>query len=493
MKKKIVKKLIAAAMATTMTMSLAACGGEGGGESTPDTTPDAGKDTVESAGGAGEVAPSTEAAGGEDELGGYTVLKDENGNTYDLGGMEIVIRDWWTADEEVVPTDDYEEARENYYDWIQETYNFTIKTVAISSWSSTPQDFADYASTGGDDANYVFTLRQGTELTQAMNQGLMFDLSTLDCLDFSEAKWVSGIHEMFAKGKSIYGMRGIAPEPRGGLYFNKRILTEANIDPADIYKWQEDGTWTWDKFEELCETINADTDNDGVIDRYALVCVNQDLYPMAVYSNGGEYVGKDENGKYYNDVESAETIEALDWALDMIDSYAKVFAADAEWNYAYTAFKNGEGAFLPQEAYYAGDNYTDMVDDYGFVCFPKGPKADDYTNCYNDNVYAIPACYDADRAWKIAFAYNLYTDPVPGFEDYATWKTDYYKEFRDLESVDLTLARMTTNGMITYHTLIPNLKINNDLHWGINKDNTPAQKTESIRNTWNQYIEDANK
>ncbi len=487
MKKKIVKKLIAAAMATTMTMSLAACGGE----DTPDTPSTGGADDKQSEVDSNDVGGEVVEPSSEEEISKYTVLTDANGNTYDLGGMEIVIRDWWTLDEETEPSDDFEEAREEYYDWIQETYNFTIKQVAISSWSSAPEDFNNYATTGGDE-NYIFVLRQGTELTAAMNSGLMYDLATLDCLDFSEDKWKDGVNEMYSKGSSVYGMRGVTPEARGGLYFNKRILQDAGIDPNSIYDLQENMEWTWDKFDEICAQVQADTDNDGVIDRHALVCVTQDFYPLAVWSNGGQYVGKDENGKYYNAVESAETIEALNWSLDMISKYSKVFASDAAWDYAYTAFMNGEGAFIPQEAYKAGD-FSTMEDDFGFVCFPMGPQMDDYTNCYVDNVYAIPACYDADKAWKIAFAYNLYTEPIPGYEDYDGTLSNYYQKFRDLESVDYTIKRLNSNGMVTYHNFIPNLKINNDLHWGISKDNTPAQKTESIRDTWNSYIEEANK
>lgn len=39
---------------------------------------------------------------------------------------------------------------------------------------------------------------------------------------------------------------------------------------------------------------------------------------------------------------------------------------------------------------------------------------DHYVNYAKDNVFVIPSCYDEDKAWKLAFAYNLYTDPVPG-------------------------------------------------------------------------------
>lgn len=474
MKKKVVKKFIAAALATAMTMSMVGCGNEEKKPVDNGTTP------------ATDQATST-----EEDLGAYTVLKDANGNVYDLGGMEIVIRDWWTSDEEKEPANAYEEARKEYLDWIQDTYNFSIKEVAISSWGSVPEDFVNYATTGGDE-NYVFVLRQGGELLSAMTSGLMYDLSTLDCLDFSESKWGSGVHKMFAKGNAVYGMRAIDPEPRGGMYFNKRLLEDAGISPKSIYDLQENMEWTWDKFDEICQQVQADTDNDSVIDRYALVCVSQDFYPEAVWSNGAEYIGKDANGTYINKLDDDATIEALNWSMDMLDKYSKVFDEDASWDYPYTAFENGEGVFIPQEAYKAGQ-WSGMEDDFGFVCFPMGPKASDYTNLYNDNVLAIPACYDAEKAWNIAFAYNLYTEPIPGYEDYATWKASYYQDFRDTEAVDLTLARMVENGMVTYHSFVPGLDLGPDLYWALSKENTPAQQAETIRNTWAAYLEEANK
>ena len=215
------------------------------------------------------------------------------------------------------------------------------------------------------------------------------------------------------------------------------------------------------------------------------------FYPAAVYSNGGQFIAKDANG-YYNDIESDKSLEALSWAYNMVMNYEMVYPEDAAWDYTFTAFSNGEAAFSAAEAYQAG-TWKDMEDDFGFVCFPMGPTAKDYTNCYNDNPYVIPACYDAEKAWNIAFAYNLYTDPVPGYEDYAGWKSNYYSNFKDTEAVDLTLTRMATNGMITYHNMIAGLDMGPDFLWGISKDSTPAQQAEAIRNTWAAYLEEANK
>lgn len=491
MKNKVVKKVMATALVSAMAVGTVGCGNSTTTttdapktEATQDsaqTTTDAATDTT---------AETTAETVVEETPWQYEVITDENGNPIDLGGMEIIVRDWWSSDEEKEPTNAYEEARDEYHDWIQETYNFTIKQVAISSWASVPEDFANYATTGGDE-NYLFVLRQGTELVAAMNSGLMYDLSKIDCLDFTESKWANGVHDLLNKGGAIYGMSANDPEPKGGIYFNKRLLEEAGIDPEVIYEYQENMEWTWAKFEELCEKVQADTDNDGVIDRYAMTNFTSDLYPCAVYSNGGEFIGND-GTKYYNALESEATMEALNWTYDMLSKYEMVYPEDAEWDYTYTAFQNGEAVFSCSESYKAGQ-WSEMEDDFGFVCFPMGPKMTDYTNVYNDNPFCIPACYDDEKAWKIAFAYDLWTQPIPGFEDYAGWRANYLQSFRDTESVDLTLARLISNGKVTYHNMIPGLQLGSDLIWGINADKTPAQKAEEIRNTWAAYLEEANK
>ena len=149
-------------------------------------------------------------------------------------------------------------------------------------------------------------------------------------------------------------MRAMDHEPTAGIYFNKRLLEEAGIDPESIYELQRNNEWTWDKFEELCKQVQKDTDNDGVIDLYAMTNFSSTLYPAAVYSNGGQFIGKDENG-FYNDLESDATMEALNWALDMIDKYEMVYPEDAAWDYTYTAFANGEAVFTCAESYKAGD------------------------------------------------------------------------------------------------------------------------------------------
>lgn len=495
MKRKMLSRLMAASLAAIMTVGMAGCGNEtGSSEPAPSNdVPESSNNNVTPDDG-GNVDDGGEVADGGEELGQYTVINDPaTGQPYDLGGVEIIIRDWWSPEEPEAPRNDYEEAQLDYREWAQETYNFTMKQVAISDWGSAPQDFVDYVSTGGDDNWYVFTLRDDVATTSAMATGLMYDLSTLDCLDFSEPKFTKNkLHQMYGKNGSIYCMYAGDSEPRTGIFFNKRLLTEAGINPEDIYDMQAAGTWTWDAWTDLMAQVQRDLDNDGVTDVWGFN-VNNGVYTMnAIYSNGGELVGQDASGKYTYRLEDPETLEALEWAVSVFNDYQQVNPEDAQWDYYKTAFTSGECAFMVEDAYNITGMLVDMQDDWGFVMFPKGPRASDYTNCWSNNPACIPGCYDADKAWKIAFAWNLWTDDVPGYENYDGWKVGYLNAARDTRTVDETCAMMVEKGMITFHGVIPNMDTAAPFQWVIGKGTDVSSVVESVRESWKTYIDEAN-
>lgn len=499
MQRKIFKKLMAASLAAVMTVGLAACGNNDSGNSTNDSSSsnqesndNSGESTPETPDNSGESTPDASDEGGE--VSAYPVINDPaTGEPYDLGGINVVIYSWFT---DGTTADEYGEAVTEYHEWLTDTYNFTVERQQLGGWGDCPQALVDYVTTGGDDNYYMFEQHDGNAATSAMQQGLMYDVSTLDCLDFSDAKYAkNGLHEWFSKDGSIYAFRAGDPEPRGGIFFNKRLLTEAGIDPESIYDMQADGTWTWEAFENLLKQVQRDVDSDGVTDVYGLVANWGDYIKKATYSNGGELVGRDADGKYTYRLEDPETIEALEWALNIQKTYGYAQPEGAEWNYFTAAFKDeGKAAFLPGEAYMITQDLKDMEDDFGFVMWPKGPKADGYINNYHDNVLCIPACYDADKAWKIAFAYDLWNGDIPGFEDYDGAKNSYYDGARDIRTVEETIVRMMSeNGTLTYESFIPNLDAGNQLLWTETFNNGEvAAACEATRDAWKQYIEDAN-
>ena len=85
--------------AATMVTGLTACGGNGtaGTSGNGDAANSGDENKVSDV---EDVAAGTESGSDDGEIGQYTVLTDADGNPYDLGGMDIIIYDWFTADQE---------------------------------------------------------------------------------------------------------------------------------------------------------------------------------------------------------------------------------------------------------------------------------------------------------------------------------------------------------------------------------------------------------
>lgn len=488
MKRKILKKILASLVAVSMFAGLAGCANSSDDKGSQSNQPN--QSNVNPSGSTNTPAP-TEAP--EEDLGPYTIRKDANGNPVDLGGMHIIMRDWNTDPNAKPGETAYDEARSEYHDWLQKTYNFTLEQKAISTYDTTPEDYVNYVTEGGDDNNYIWMLYTGAALQSAVSNGLMYDLASLDCLDLSDSKWHQGVNNMFSIGDKTYGFRYLEGVGGRGVFFNKRILKDAGYDPDDLYKWQKSGDWTWDKFEEVCSKVQKDTNNDGVADIYGMACFNSIWYTVVPHTNNGAFVDKDASGKLVYGLEKSETIEALNWALRIWDTYDahQNYPADASWDYFQTAFKEGKACFYPGELWRAGGFTDSMDDELGFVCFPKGPKGTGYINPVADNPWVIPACYSPEKAWKIAFAYDVWTAPVPEFEDYTVWNGEY-KNFDDTQSVDETVATLMNNPKPTYDAFVTGLDISGDVCWKINKDNTPAQIAEALKSDWQAKIDATN-
>nr|MCR4901613.1 hypothetical protein [Butyrivibrio sp.] len=117
MRKSFSTKATAAITMAAMLASMTACGSS---EATtadtttaePDTTTVA-EETTATTAESTEAAEETAEETASDEYDPYQVITDDSGNPIDLGGMDIIIRDWWSG-EEAEPQNDYEEALRDY-------------------------------------------------------------------------------------------------------------------------------------------------------------------------------------------------------------------------------------------------------------------------------------------------------------------------------------------------------------------------------------------
>ena len=347
-----------------------------------------------------------------------------------------------------------------------------------------------------DSEKYVFIV-DGRSINVGIKAGLFYDLGKITSVNYHDSSiYDQAVVKLLQKGNSFYTFNFGKSEPREGIFFNKRLLVDAGYDADYPYDLQKEGKWTWKTFEEMCKKLTRDTDNDGVIDQFAMSSFYTCFTINALDSNGGSKIGRDENGVFYNNAGSEKSMEAFNWIAYMYQNYQLPQTDGAAWDYFFSAFKNGETAFMCHQEYNAqpGGALSDMADDWGFVAFPLGPSGSgEYRTVHDTPMMVIPSCYDDETVNKLAKAVELYNLPVPGYDGEDAWKEDYYPGFRDARAVDETLVLMAAHPNPRYDNLIPGISAEdmcNSICWGWR---TPQEEYEAVKNVWQGLLDDVNR
>lgn len=432
-------------------------------------------------------------AGNEGDEATPTVAEEP---AMDLGGMEVIIGDWWSPQEPAEPKNQKEEDTLAYQNEMMSKYNFKIKQVAVTDWGGMQELFTTSVM-AGEPVAHMFKLGWGWA-AQPLANGLLYDLATLKSFDFTESKWIKYITDLMTYGDSVYAVAAGTPEPKLGVFWNKRLFQEAGLDPDLPYDLQASGEWTLAKYEELAKQLTRDTNNDGTIDTYAQVSFSVDYLRGALTLFNSKFIDKDATGKYVNATSDPNFLAGAQWGISLIQKgYEKPGAEGANWDWFISAFHDAQVAMTWAEQYKCG-TWADMTDDWGFVLPPKKDADTPYTIYFNDNLTVMPSCFDAETAEKIAFAYNLFTNPTPGYEDDSeSWKETYYPSFRDERAVDETLALMFSDDVLVCNDVqafVYGTDPGPDFYWdvyGLGK--TPAEKIEELTTKWETILAEANK
>lgn len=462
------KKIAKLLVATALVLSIVGCNKSG------DSKVKRSKDAVYTASGesySAEIDPAT-------------------GKVYDFGGMEVVFYDWWTnPDAPAASTQDADQRA--FRAWLQDTYNFKFVQKDLAGWGQHPQEVANICQTA-DTSKYEVMFVDFRSAIPGLQNGFWKDLSKLN-IDWTKEKWSQGLINKLRDGDSFYCFGWGKPEPRNGVFFNKRILQENGIDPELPYDLQKENKWTWDTFRELCEQLTKDVDNDGITDQYAMASKNDIFGPASLDSNGEKIIAL-ENGKFVNKAGTDNAFEAWNYTRDMFLTHQRPQAEGENWDYYFSAFTNGEVAFLVDEEYNAQPNgkFATMKDDYGFVCFPLGPKGKKYSTLHADNMLVIPAFYDDETANKIAKILDFISEPVPGYSDPDTWKEAYWASFRDERAVNETLQLMMDNPNQTINAMIPDLNVA-EMSWNVCGGQDPVEAYEQFKDSWQSRLDAVNK
>ena len=415
----------------------------------------------------------------------------------DLGGMVITIGNWWGG----YDTDTYEpntlegEARLLDRIYIQERYNFTMREVQLGGWGEI-QELATMSIIAGDPAASIFILQP--DWFAAMNaQGMFAPLDFVDFADTTDYTWNQTIIDATRVNGVPYGWtREI--QQGGGVFYNMRLFEEAGLDRYLPFDLQARGEWTWDKFVEISHQLTRDINNDGINDTWAMATFSSDILPLALASNRAQYIGRDENGNFYNATNTPQFMEALSFVNSLQHEIGILMPQppDSEWNWFDHAFHNGQVAMRTSGEWAASGINDNLDDDFGFVTFPVGPSGDTHRFMGNANVFCIPSTFSPEEVEAIMFAYMLWQRPLPGFDDPDGWKAGRYLVHSTPRSVDETIALFSRDGSRmspAFHGWIPAFEEGPNFSWRMwHEGSDPAQIVEEAQQRLNEWIADAN-
>ncbi len=411
----------------------------------------------------------------------------------DFGGKDVYIYDYWTGESWENRTTDLSEDEQKTYDyrkWLEETYNVKLHQIQNGDWNTCAQVMVDFVSAGGEaDKLALFVVEPG-KIGSLMTKGIAADWK----YDFSGEKWNQLDRDFVTIGGKTYGCYAGYTEPRAVLYFNKRVLEEANIDWNTIYDMQADGTWTWDAWEEMLKKIHRDTDNDGIIDVWGFTGSFDDMTNAFVFGNGGKWFDFNENGKLVPAMDTDETKEAMTRSRELRSKYFYAQPEGGNWDYYKEAFETMNIGFYSYQCYGGlafgnGDSSTtemaDMKDPWGLVAFPVKNAGDKYitvgTGC--DNITMIPNIYDEETVAKLAFIYDMWTNDAPGIDTENAWIGDKYN-WTDERAVDETYYNLLTSSVPNRVSLLgtQNDVLGDGFLWA--PDGVPAEQIEAKMPAW---------
>lgn len=161
------------------------------------------------------------------------------------------------------------------------------------------------------------------------------------------------------------------------------------------------------------------------------------------------------------------------------------------------AFREGKAVMTFASLESISDYYDDMDDSLGFVMPPKPDYWDSYHSYANDSVYVMPGCFDAETASDIAFAFNLYTNAVPGWDCREDQLEPFWSVFDDERAVyeTLNMFAFADNGIHSKAEALleEEFTLEGWMIWDqIIQGGSPSAYLEEISSTWDGIVREAN-
>lgn len=277
-------------------------------------------------------------------------------------------------------------------------------------------------------------------------------------VNVKDANFNQGITQVSTIRGETYGISMLKPEEvRYCGVINKTLLKKSGINPDDIYKKINNGTWTFDALREYAQTVQKSASFKGI----AIDANPAYFIEMLMSSNNGRIVTVNSLGKATPTYNTANVREAAQYMYDLANTYNvyKPAAWPKDSTSGYDRFVKGNVAFLFDESWVVAKKIKQNVKnfDYGMIMLPKGPKGTGYVSGLEHANMFVTTSTNKDQAFT-AKVINALSKPPKGqsgnqwwldevqmdmFQKNDTESIKIYKKLLDSPSIDLGMCLST--------------------------------------------------
>ena len=470
------KRIIAIALVIVMIVALVGCGNK---KRQPIQLTLSTEDAEAILNAAGIRLPDISEAAGANSVVKWYAWYDPLQN-YDEG--EIINSGYWTFQNKYNSTIDY----------VETTYEARNDDLANLLMGGTPPDCAPV----GTSNTAVFPMSCLKGMYQPVDQWIDYtDPLWADMADAAEYFALGGHH--FAIVTDL-AFKSVMP-------YNRRVMDEWGFDdPAELY-WNDE--WTWDVYKEMCFDFT-----DGDANRYAVdgwYVVNS----LVEESTGHYIVQKNEDGKFYSNLDDPVIERAEDFIYDLVKNECTYREGNSYWanrnDAQYGAgIKDGLCLFWPCD----DSGFTHPVDEINavwgdieagelmFAPLPRDPDGDGiyYLNSTPTGYMVITGAKNPEGVYLLAACTRFkIIDPTVVNIDRKQLKETYKWTEEMLEMWD-ECRRLASENIRMYYTgdMPDNLQSTyNSIDWGIHRSgasNTFAQLREQYGERLQYYLDEIN-
>ncbi len=261
-----------------------------------------------------------------------------------------------------------------------------VKTGVATTGTGQGEASAQFRSLieSGDQTYNAFTHVQHAGMPLMILERYFVDWNELPYIDLSEDWWYENITNDLCFGDKIYVMTGdyaLYIDSIDCLLFNKDIFDELGLE----YPYQDvlDGTWTWEKFEELVKLGADDLDGDGLMtmenDQWGLSGWIYELAPALLVSTGYAPLEKDADNMPVLNQNVSEAHDKYQRVVDLFADGQVSWAESSDYGAQIAMFTKGRSMFRDT---FLGQvtSLSEVEFNFGILPYPKWDEDSEYQN-----------------------------------------------------------------------------------------------------------------